>query len=103
MQLLEEILKAGIVLQAGLESGKNFVSRPGGRRHDRHHYRRGGDPIGAPAGRPYDPNKVIGAAKGGAVKSPHKNYSHGGAVKSSRKKSTVDGIARTGLTRAPHK
>ncbi|HIC37565.1 MAG TPA: hypothetical protein EYO80_07785 [Candidatus Marinimicrobia bacterium] len=42
-------------------------------------------------------------AKGGAVKSPHKNYSHGGAVKSSRKKSIDGPIVRKGHTRAPHR
>ena len=47
---------------------------------------------------------TMGLKKGGDVKSPHKNYSHGGAVKSSRKKSkSIDGIARKGHTRAPHR
>ena len=54
---------------------------------------RRGAVIGAPVGRPYDPNRVIGAAKGGVVKSSRKKS----------KKSKIDGIARKGHTRAPHK
>ena len=47
-----------------------------------------------PVGDGYNPGVVIAAAKGGAVKSPKK---------SSRKKSKIDGIAKKGFTKAPHR
>ena len=50
-------------------------------------------PTGRPVGRSYDPNRVIGVAKGGVIKPPKK---------SSRKKS-IDGLARKGKTRAKHR
>ena len=52
-------------------------------------------PVGGSVGRPYDPNRVIGVAKGGVIKSPKKSKPSG--------KKSIDGIARKGKTRANHR
>ena len=55
----------------------------------------------------YEGNRVAQKAKGGVIRQPvaqNRKLAKGGAVKKSRtRKKSIDGIARRGHTRAPHK